>query len=356
MERILLRTALVNNMTRWIESEIEILKSNYKKLGAKGCLVKLNGKTVEQIRSKASDLKLKLDKSTLSKVNKKYKNNFDINRLYNIKEAEIAYILGYVWADGYISKKYNRIALVISKSDGDEVKNILMTLPWLLYTHIDPIEKNHSKLSRFFIYDYDIHNFFVCNDYLVKSGASPDKILSKIPNELKRYWWRGYFDGDGTVFLRSVKNKKDTWSYGANFSSCYNQNWEFAYDLANFLGINFRLSKFIDKNKEGGSRIIISRFDYLERFYNFIYSGMEFGLSRKKKIFENILEYKQRKLLESARNKSCQNIGVSKVRSGRFRASLGYEGRWMYIGEFKTEEEAILARKNKQLELKLCQH
>jgi len=41
----------------------------------------------------------------------------------------------------------------------------------------------------------------VDNDYKLKSYNSADKILSKIPNSLHHYFFRGLIDGDGCFYL-----------------------------------------------------------------------------------------------------------------------------------------------------------
>jgi len=46
-----------------------------------------------------------------------------------------------------------------------------------------------------------LYEFLVDNDYKLKSYNSADKILSKIPNSLHHYFFRGLIDGDGCFYL-----------------------------------------------------------------------------------------------------------------------------------------------------------
>ena len=87
-----------------------------------------------------------------------------------------------------------------------------------------------------------IHNFLVENDYISKSTASADKILSKIPEHLKHYWWRGYFDGDG-CFCKSNR------SYIFTISSNIDQNWNFIDTLFNNLDIFYKIKFVIRKTR-----------------------------------------------------------------------------------------------------------
>lgn len=50
-------------------------------------------------------------------------------------------------------------------------------------------------------------------------------------------------------------------------------------------------------------------------------------------------------------NQRKRTAGIYKVKSGRYRASICYHYKTIYIGTYDTEEEAIEARKKKELEL-----
>jgi len=53
------------------------------------------------------------------------------------------------------------------------------------------------KQGRLIIHNRPLVKYLVDNDYLVKSNASADKILSTIPEKFQHYFFRGLIDGDG---------------------------------------------------------------------------------------------------------------------------------------------------------------
>jgi len=61
-----------------------------------------------------------------------------------------------------------------------------------------------------------IYDFLSENNYKEKSYVSATKILNKIPNNLKKYFFRGYFDGDGSIY----KYEK-YYQVGLNITSTY---------------------------------------------------------------------------------------------------------------------------------------
>ncbi|MEK7087086.1 MAG: LAGLIDADG family homing endonuclease [Patescibacteria group bacterium] len=114
----------------------------------------------------------------------------------------------------------------------------------------------------------DFANFLKENDYLIKSGASPNKILSLIPNNFHQYWYRGYMDGDGTYSTNGTKFL-NLFRIGA--SSTYDQNWNFMELLSNELVIKNYITKGHYKNGSGSVWRINRQKDIL-KFINFIYT------------------------------------------------------------------------------------
>lgn len=130
----------------------------------------------------------------------------------NIDSEDKAYWLGYLAADGSLTSQKNskRINLSIKESDGDHLlkyKNSL-NLDWL------PKKKKiflHSTNKEYFAYRYIITSTKMFND-LVDKGLTERKSLTlkppkNVPKELIRHWVRGYFDGDGSIFLPERSQK-----------------------------------------------------------------------------------------------------------------------------------------------------
>lgn len=213
----------------------------------------------------------------------------DVNSFLEIKTKEMAYILGLIWADGHVKKtKENRHILAISllKNDMDEVRhNFTKFGNWCEYkVRI----KNEKPCTMLKLHIKQIVELLITNDYSSKY-KSPCKILSKIPGDLKHYWWRGYFDGDGSLFTRSTVNC-------LNLSSCYYQNWKFVKKLFKTLKIekfSIRKSSYINKlgKLHRSSCIIIQNINDIERFCSYIYNCYDIdriGLTRKYKRYLTI--------------------------------------------------------------------
>lgn len=121
----------------------------------------------------------------------------------------MAYVLGYIYADGslddspYMRGKYIQIASV----DEDSIQRIKR---WLKSEH-----KIGQKKSNFiggkicFLLRIGSHKIY--ND-LFKLGLYPNKSLTihfpKVPKKYLGHFVRGYFDGDGCIYFEKSKGKK----------------------------------------------------------------------------------------------------------------------------------------------------
>lgn len=191
------------------------------------------------------------------------------------------YFLGLFWADGYVEYKINdsgekigRLSMCLVKPDFEDIINFLQKKQWSLGSRSP---KNRQVVLQCRTNNRQYINFLINNNYHLKSGHSAYEILSKIPDHLKHYWWRGYFDGDGWFGF----DKGEKYCFG--FSACLNQNWDFCEDFMQKLNINYIISK--RETKSGNSsQITANNFDGVEKFANFIYEGYEsdsLGLKRK---------------------------------------------------------------------------
>ncbi len=265
------------------EEEIIFLKQNYPndKCG-KFC--------AEFLKKKPSTIKYYCNQ--LGIKSNYYRKLIPIEKFSNISTANISYVLGILWADGSLSKTHNSVSMEISLADFEEIETVFDSIGvWSKYSR--PQRKNDSQTKTISFCQKDLYNLFIENDYLIKSGASADKILSKIPENLKHYWWRGYFDGDGCI---SNLDK----GYQIKITSCHHQDWIFVQKQFNDLDIkyfkinrseytpigNIKLQKY--------SNIVLSSYPEIFKFLNYIYQNYEndkIGFTRK---YHQFLEYKDR--------------------------------------------------------------
>lgn len=243
------------------------------------------------------------------------KSKINIDLFLNIKRSEVAYLLGYFWADGHIrpvmSKDGERVissvcTMEILNRDFQRIKKCFrLTGNWNYL--IKQKRKNSENLfSRAYSGDREIYNFLLENDYRVKSYVSPDKILSKIPIKLHKYFFRGWFDGDGSIHCCD-KNKT------ISVASTYDQDWSALEGLCKSLGVQYRIYKRKNKAKNGhthkASIFIISNTYNILRFGNYLYKGFNknnIGLYRKYKVFKKVkrLSLKMKNIKQTLRDKN----------------------------------------------------
>lgn len=248
-------------------------------------VAKCLGKTPQQIRTKLDSIERKTGtkprlttetKARLSREGKKPKpfHEFSVNpsQFMDVVTPEVAYLLGFLWADGYVSVKYLNghernwtVGLGIVYSDYADIKPVLESVGrWSVLTHR---QEGRQPQARIRISNKPLGRFLKENDYGDKKVA-PTKILSRIPDHLKHYWWRGYFDGDGCMSDGHL-----------TITSCVDQDWVHATDLCSINGWAYRA---MQQRDQWGSRSHF-RFNGFGRdgFIHYIYQGKPMGLARK---------------------------------------------------------------------------
>jgi DNA-binding transcriptional regulator WhiA len=261
------------------QEEIQILETYYPTHGAAKCREFMPYRSQQNIRQSAFKRHIKINrevhnllKSYAFDKNRKYK--VDENLFNPVKDPEIAYLLGIMWADGYIHHKCHSIIFESLKADMDNISNIFaFTGNWN-----KTIKKKFPHILTVQCFNYRLGKYLQTLDYHKKSGASAKKVLDTIPKHLKHYWWRGYLDGDGCI-------DKARYHYTISFSSVYDQNWDFIYDLHQ----EFYTTQYIGK-KSKSSRAAIHGKKVVGEILKYIYQGYEqdkIGLSRKYDVYKN---------------------------------------------------------------------
>ena len=124
------------------------------------------------------------------------KANVDENYFEKIDTEDKAYILGFIFADGYIESHERALTFNISKKDID----ILYTIKKFTKCGNEIRKSSTKNCIRLYISSKKI-----VND-LKKLGVTRNKSLSinfpKLDGNLYRHFLRGYFDGDGHIGKR----------------------------------------------------------------------------------------------------------------------------------------------------------
>lgn len=269
---------------KWTEKEIELLINNYENKGVSYCcqLLNLNRR---RIISKAN--KLGLHTKVINKSESKNKKFIDF-KLFKEFTKESVYILGLLWADGNINLKNKITSINCVEEDIDEVINIFKkTGEWIISP---PIKKYHNNKEvktqkKIWTSTWELCNILKEYGYTKKSVDSPDFLLSIIPNNLIKYWFRGYLDGDGCIRYRENKGSSIV------FASSINQNWNFLIKLCQKNNFQYTITKYT--NKLGGySHFVIYKKNDVQNFCKFIYEEFDnIGFSRKYGKFLKIIEY-----------------------------------------------------------------
>lgn len=217
----------------------------------------------------------------------RYSNFYSFNSKFFeiIDTEEKAYWLGFIYADGYITKK-NTMGISLSDIDLSHLEKFKSSLN---STHPINIYKNNSG--------YNTKNKY-CNlqiantenySNLVRCGVIPRKTkILTFPNEsilpfnLVHHFIRGYFDGDGSVSITKNSYIRKDGSSQKKISCSILGTELFLLTLVNYLPFKQKIYKY--KNKD----IYFINFagTKAKQFYEYLYKDVNIYLERKKEKFD----------------------------------------------------------------------
>lgn len=236
--------------------------------------------------------KLLIDNGIKVRSHRESRKKYDYDETYFsiIDTPEKAYWLGFIYADGYISKKQNGNPIFgITLAEEEPLIKLNKCLK-----STKPI-RSYKKTNGYSDKSIEFKSVFSSNQMvedLEKAGCVEHKTFKlKFPHFLDKnlisHFIRGYFDGDGSVFQHLQKaNNREYLFLGV--SICGTES--FLRDLAIY--INGETCIYKDKRKTTDCWTI--RFNSNIRclnFYHYIYKDCgEMYLSRKKEKFENYIK------------------------------------------------------------------
>jgi len=204
----------------------------------------------------------------------------------------MAYILGFFAADGYITvNRRNGQYWCIQIKDGELLNEIKKTIK---STHTISLRKSKENANDLF--RIQIGSIEMCDD-LRRLGFNENKTknmsIPKVPNKYFIDFVRGYFDGDGNVWVGLVKKGKNTrsWVIQTAFTSC---SYNFLEKLRLRLDQIDVKKGVLRKTKKNAYRLVYSVFGSLKLYklmYNRLY-GSKLYLNRKKRVFEKYIKMK----------------------------------------------------------------
>jgi hypothetical protein len=175
------------------------------------------------------------------------------------------YILGLIWADGFLGLKGNTVYIECIEDDMLRFKPMLESISnWSFYRR----ERENKPTINAYLTDKKFYDILVENDYLNKSKFSPIKIYSKIPDIMRKYFLLGVVDGDGCFYY----NKKQ---YTRQFiiTGSIEQDWSLFEDMLNQINVKFSIIRRENKNS-GYSQIRVTNKKDLIKVGEFIYGDM----------------------------------------------------------------------------------
>ena len=304
--------------------EIQFLISNYPTKGPYYCSNELN-RSLSSIYSKVHKLGLK------------YHTQFiDLNKL---DSPEGAYLLGFLWADGNVRKDMPVVRLSILQTDGIILSPIFQSLgEWKI--NMTESRKDrftcHKPQMTFTVHDKWFYEYLLQLGYREKSLRSPDRVLNAIREKLHRFFWKGYFDGDGCFYVSEKQ-------VSANISGPLQQSWKSVECLFNALDIRFNYEK-LERKSGNSSRITIADRASLLRLGIYLYTDKKIGLPRKLEKFKQIVERYQKNLpvgYYTDRNKYRAEVWIDNVKhsiGGFLSKAEAFEARLKLISRHNTSE------------------
>jgi intein-encoded DNA endonuclease-like protein len=197
---------------------------------------------------------------------------------------KMAYVLGFIFADGnIIYTKRNTWFLSIQITDLGILEGIKKAM-----TSSHFISKRKKIPNQKQLYRLQIGSKEICGD-LLKLGVSENKsknmLFPKIPKEYQMDFIRGYFDGDGNVWVGKRRDRKSS----VIITSFTSGSLDFLMSLRELLK-DFGLKGGSVAKKQRGFDLKYSIKDSLI-FYEIVYnSSCSLFLQRKKDKFEKYIE------------------------------------------------------------------
>lgn len=215
--------------------------------------------------------------------NKKYSVN---SQFFLNWSSDMAYILGFIYADGNLSKDKYRVR--ISSIDVEILQEISDVIE-----SDRPIVKEQNTLGSWYTMIIDNREIY---QTLESIGLTPNKSLNcevpVVPIEFKFDFIRGYFDGDGCVYAKTHKDSTiptlsiDIATGSNKFKDGLIELMSDVFDEKHGCSVQVR---------KNGLNILRMNTTVSERLYCKMYSKPCLHLKRKKEKFDEILKAREKR-------------------------------------------------------------
>lgn len=194
-----------------------------------------------------------------------------------IDTEEKAYWLGFLYADGSVGSKDNRIELGLAEKDLKQIEKFRDFIGVMNKISYRPQTKS---------YRYSFKSI-PCKVDLIKQGCVPKKSLilkfpteEQVPKNLIRHFIRGYFDGDGWF-----TNTEECFQVGIIGTE------DFIKGFLDSIEIQNKNNKIFDVHRENGAkRYVFGAYQDVLNFLNWIYKDSNVYLDRKYKHYLDFIQ------------------------------------------------------------------
>jgi len=270
----------------WAEKDIIFLKENYNLMSISEIALKM-GRTEYSITKKASDLKMShqpYNKKYMSEKSRKY--TLEHSFFDSINTNDKAYFLGLLYADGYNCTDKNVLELSLQTRD----KEILSLFKKCLASN-RPIKRYVDKrpkrgTDRSILY---VNSRRICQnlDSLGCTNKKSHKIsFPTIKERFKKHFIRGFFDGDGSVYISKGKIINGYVKRSPTGHVAFSSNKKFIEGLFKQLK-KFNPCKVRDKRKKDTWYLNITGIAAIQ-FLESIYFGTTTYIKRKYKKYQEV--------------------------------------------------------------------
>lgn len=293
-----------------------------------------------------------LERNGVSRRTRMYcmtKNKINKNYFKKIDTEEKAYFLGLLFADGCNFRR--GVSLSLQERDGylvEAFRNALCSETLKLI--LQPKEKaNHQNQIRCSIGSWEI------SQDLSALGCVPAKSLilkfpteQQVPVTLMNHFIRGYFDGDGCIFVCESK-KIGSISFCGSKMFC-----AVLKEIIEKIGVNLSYD-----NRDNIAVISAGGTNNLFKMYKYLYNEATIYMRRKKEKFEHLFLIRKVNMGHGNKTKegftsNYRGVLIRPAKNGRktrIECHFKHQKKCIYLGAYATEEEAAIAYDKKNVEL-----
>ena len=248
----------------------------------------------------------------------------------HIDNQEKAYWLGFLYADGFILKDNCGFGCTLQEKDVNHLNKFLNAIN----VNVDALRHDETTNSYGFVLSSKIlvnklKEYGFTNH---KSYDNTDTVFMQIPNEYKKSFILGLWDGDGYVSISGE---------GKNLTGVISNNELLLSSICKYINGIFE-EDFVKVTKSDGYPRIRLTHNKAYQFLHWLYEGADVYLDRK---HETFLRFST-----GYYNKYNYHY-ISKIQSGRYYVHLPSMFNSKTIGTFDTVKEAVDAYNNEAQKL-----